>query len=182
MSTPLAEQHPPERSGLVSVVAEDFAAVLGRHARAVAVITAGTIRPVGFCATSLAPVSLRPPVLSFAIGRRTLSWRTIERSRHVLVHLLAEDQEAVAATFARRGDKFGALAWHRGPFGLPELDDVLACLALELEHHFQLGDHAIVVGRPVAAVRGRSRRPLLHMDGSYVGLPPIGSTASTVVP
>src|SRR5690606_15254881 len=62
--------------------------VLLRHAAGVAVITAGRGAPVGLCATSLATVSLEPPVVSFAIAVRSSSWSTIATADLVLAHLL----------------------------------------------------------------------------------------------
>ena len=46
------------------------------HAKGVTVITAGTEVPIGFCATSLASVSLDPPIVSFTVGLRATSWAT----------------------------------------------------------------------------------------------------------
>ena len=48
------------------------------HAKGVTVITAGTEVPIGFCATSLASVSLDPPIVSFTVGLRATSWATVE--------------------------------------------------------------------------------------------------------
>jgi flavin reductase (DIM6/NTAB) family NADH-FMN oxidoreductase RutF len=71
---------------------DPFRAAMRHHAKGVAVITAGAEHPVGFCATSLVSLSLEPPIVSFAVGLHSSSWRTIETARHVMVHLLAENQ------------------------------------------------------------------------------------------
>lgn len=163
------------------------------HAKGVAVITVGIEKPNGFCATSLASVSLDPPIVSFTVGLRASSWPAVETARHVIVHLLADSQEDVACNFARSGTgKFTAdTRWHRGPLGLPVLDDVLAWLALELISHFPVGDHALVIGRvidtgpladrPVADDAhglAPARRPLIHHNGVFTRLaaPAIGRT------
>jgi flavin reductase (DIM6/NTAB) family NADH-FMN oxidoreductase RutF len=147
----------------------EVAGALALHVRAVAVVTAGRERPMGFCATSVSPVSVRPPVLSFSSRRSSRSWMAISTSEHVLVHLLADGQQAVAARFASRtADKFGdGLRWRRGPFGLPQIDGALAVLLLSIQHRFEVGGHAIVVGRVVSAATHPGRRPLLHSEGVF---------------
>jgi flavin reductase (DIM6/NTAB) family NADH-FMN oxidoreductase RutF len=151
-----------------------FRAVLRHHAAGVAVITAGTETPVGFCATSLASVSLEPQLVSFAVALESASWATLESARHVAVHLLTDRQEEIARRFARpREDKFGpGTAWRRGPYGLPVLDDVLAWMVLEPTTRLIAGDHALVVSQVVEAWHGADRGPLVYHDGGFLGLPP----------
>src|SRR5262249_15281082 len=130
-----------------------FRAVLRHHAKGVAVITAGTGTPVGFCATSLASLSLDPPLVLFAVGLHTASWATMRAAPHVMVHLLGEGQQEIARRFADpAAAKFGPTTrWRRGPFDLPVLEDVLAWLALVPVNRVPVGDHALIIGRVVAA-------------------------------
>nr|WP_308012219.1 flavin reductase family protein [Streptomyces acidipaludis] len=154
--------------------------MMRHHAKGVAVITAGLDVPAGFCATSLTSVSLDPPMVSFTVGRGASAWSTVEQAEHVVVHLLAEDQEELALRFARSGaPRFGpATRWHRGALGLPVLDDVLAWLAVALVRVVPAGDHALVLGSVVATGPGaghaprRPARPLVHHDGVFGGFAP----------
>ena len=149
-----------------------FRSVMRHHAKGVAVITAGADTPAGFCATSLASISLDPPLVSFTVGLGTASWATVESARHIMVHLLADGQEDIARRFARTGAaKFGPeTRWHRGALGLPVLDDVLAWLMLVPVNHLPVGDHALVIGRVVAARHAADGSPLVHHDGTFVRL------------
>ena len=82
------------------VTADLFRSVFRDHAARVVVVTAaGRPAPVGFTATSLASVSLDPPMVSLAVARAS-AWRTVSRSSRIGVHLLARDQEGLATTFA----------------------------------------------------------------------------------
>lgn len=152
-----------------------FRSVMRHHAKGVAVITAGEDgdTPYGFCATSLTSVSLDPPLVSFTVGLHASSWAAVETARHVAVHLLAEGQEDTARRFARGGPaKFGAATrWHRGPLGLPVLDDVLATLIVGLIQVLPVGDHALAIGRVTdAATHPSPGRPLVHHDGGFTQL------------
>jgi flavin reductase (DIM6/NTAB) family NADH-FMN oxidoreductase RutF len=162
---------PPGRAP-ASVAPDLFRSVLRHQANGVAVVTAGPQRPAGFCATSVVSVSLDPPLLSFAIGLTSSSWETVREATHLMVHLLGDDQQAIAQRFAQTGaQRFGAQTrWHRGPYRLPQLDDVLGWLALETVHRLPVGDHALVVGRVIAAGHDPGRAPLVYHDGAYVRL------------
>jgi flavin reductase (DIM6/NTAB) family NADH-FMN oxidoreductase RutF len=151
---------------------DPFRAAMRQHAKGVAVITAGAADPVGFCATSLASVSLEPPVVSFSIGLRSSSWRTVESARHVMVHLLADSQADLASRFGRAdAAKFGRRTrWHRDALGLPVLDDVLAWLLLALTSYFPVGDHALVLGRVIASRHAAAGQPLVHHNGEFAAL------------
>lgn len=150
-----------------------FRAVMRHHAKGVAVITAGTDAPVGFCATSLSSVSLDPPLVSFTAGLGTASWAAMKTARHVMAHLLAEGQEEVARAFARPGPgKFGqATGWHRDALGLPVLDDALAWLLLTPVTVVPVADHALVIARVLTATHTPAGRPLIHHAGRFTRLP-----------
>ncbi|MEU2440535.1 flavin reductase family protein [Streptomyces rubradiris] len=144
-----------------------------RHAAGVAVITArGASGPVGFTATSLASVSAEPPLVSFGIGTGASSWPAIAEADHVGVHILAEHQSDLAATFARSGaDRFGApTAWREGPEGVPVLDDVLAWLVCRIVGRVPAGDHRIVLAEVVLGDPSGDGRPLLYHQGRFNAL------------
>jgi flavin reductase (DIM6/NTAB) family NADH-FMN oxidoreductase RutF len=153
---------------------ERFRMVMRHHAKGVAIITAGVEAPIGFCATSLTSVSLNPPIVSFTVGLGTASWTIVETARHVMAHLLADRQADLARRFGRTdAAKFGpGTRWHRGALGLPVLDDVLAWLVLAPVSHLPVGDHALVIGRVVAAERLAEGGPLIHHNGEFVHLIP----------
>jgi flavin reductase (DIM6/NTAB) family NADH-FMN oxidoreductase RutF len=149
-----------------------FRGLFRRHAAGVAVITATGDRPVGFTATSLVALSLEPPLLSFNLSRTSSSWPAVEDASYVAVHLLAEHQESLAATFARSGaDRFGpATAWSFGPYGLPVLEDVLAWMVCRIETRVHAGDHSVVIGCVINAGYDPAHRPLVYHDGGFTGL------------
>lgn len=145
-----------------------------RHAAGVAVITTTGDGPVGFTATSLVALSLDPPLLSFNLSRTSSSWTAVDQATYVAVHLLAEHQQEVAATFARSGaDRFGpATAWSFGPYGVPVLYDVLAWMVCRIETRVPAGDHAVVIGEVVEAGYHGEHRPLVYHDGGFTRLHP----------
>ena len=157
-----------------AVDADIFRSLLRRQASTVTVVTAPGLPPAGFTATSFTSVSLRPPIVSFCLSRDASSWPTVARAEHVAVHLLAQDQQEIARTFATSGiDRFaGPTAWRRGPHEVPILDGTLAWLLCRVIDRVSAGDHAVVLAEPVLARHGDDGAPLLYHDGGYACLLP----------
>ncbi|MFJ4502104.1 flavin reductase family protein [Streptomyces sp. NPDC088864] len=147
--------------------------VFRQHAAGVAVITAADgERPVGFTATSLNSVAADPPLVSFGVGTASSSWPVIATAEYVGVHILAEHQRDLAATFARSGaDRFGpSTFWRSGPEGVPLLDDVLAWLVCRVVARVPAGDHRIVIAEVAAGDPVGGGRPLLYHQGRFTAL------------
>ncbi|GHJ42244.1 flavin reductase family protein [Streptomyces sp. TS71-3] len=147
-------------------------AAFRRHAAGVAVITAMGETPVGFTATSLASVSVEPPLISFGISETASSWPVISTTEHIGVHILGEHQRELAATFARSGaDRFAApTRWSPGPEGVPVLGDVPAWLVCRIAARVPAGDHHIVLAEPLAGDPAGAGRPLLYHEGGFCTL------------
>ncbi|MEU1282124.1 flavin reductase family protein [Streptomyces sp. NPDC005805] len=146
------------------------------HAAGVAVITArgagAGAKPVGFTATSLTSVSADPPLISFGAGTGSSSWPVLAEAEYVGVHLLAEHQAALAATFARSGaDRFAPpTRWGTGPEGVPLLDGVLARLVCRVIARVPAGDHRVLIAEVAAGEHGVGGRPLVYHEGRFTGL------------
>lgn len=160
-----------------------FRSVMRHHAKGVSIVTAGGDSPVGFCATSLSSISLNPPLVSFTVGLHSASWTIVKTADHVMVHLLAEDQGEIAHAFARAGaPKFDPpTRWHRGPLGLPMLDDVLAWLLVAPVTWLPVADHALVVGEVTAAGHMIDGAPLVHHNSGFTRLEPARVTTQTMM-
>jgi flavin reductase (DIM6/NTAB) family NADH-FMN oxidoreductase RutF len=146
---------------------------LRQHASGVTVITAGAGVPVGFCAASLATVSLDPAVVSFSVSVRSASWGTISTAELMLAHLLGAGQGDLARRFGRSGTaKFDPpTRWHRDDLGLPRLPGVRAWLVLAPIARLPVDDHMLVVGRVIRATAGDlARGPLIHHAGRYTSV------------
>ncbi|WP_424215106.1 flavin reductase family protein [Streptomyces sp. BI20] len=152
-------------------------AAFRQHAAGVAVITGThpvTGVPVGFTATSLNSVSAEPPLLSFSIGTGSSSWPAVseEGSGLVGVHVLGEEQGALAGLFARSGaDRFGpGTGWAPGPHGVPVLAGAQAWLVCRIRSRIAAGEHRVIIAEVVAGAARGEGRPLLYHQGRFNAL------------
>lgn len=155
-----------------SVSADTFRSVFRRYATGVVVITATAGgRPAGLTATSLASVSLDPPLLSFAVSESASTWPAFAAAGSIVVNFLDAGQHHIATRFATSGiDRFAApTAWSRLASGEPVLDDAPSHLRAHVTHRLPVGDHVIVVARVVDAAGAASpaEAPLVYHAGGY---------------
>ncbi|WP_326837531.1 flavin reductase family protein [Amycolatopsis rhabdoformis] len=145
-----------------------FRELMGAVCAPVTVITTTTAegRPHGTTVSSFASLSLRPPMVSFALDTGSALLAHVRRSRRVGVNVLAHGQDAVAMAFAGRGeDKFAGLRWHEAD-GLPRLDGAGGWLAATVLDLVPGGDHVLVLAEVVASEVGAAA-PLVYARRTF---------------
>ncbi|AFM16365.1 conserved protein of DIM6/NTAB family [Mycolicibacterium chubuense NBB4] len=158
----------PRPAAPVRPAPQDMRAVLGHFCTGIAVITGHDgHNPLGFTCQSVTSVSLDPPYVSFCPALSSTSWPMIRATGRMCINVLADDQEAVCAQFARRShDKFAGVDWSSAGNGSPRIHGALATIEADLEFEHGAGDHTIVVAH-VTALEAHSGRPLLFYRGDY---------------
>jgi flavin reductase (DIM6/NTAB) family NADH-FMN oxidoreductase RutF len=147
-----------------------FRAAMGGFASGVCVIAVRDSEghPAGFTATSVASVSLDPPLLLFCLARDAPVTTAFKKSASFAVSVLASDQEAASAAFAADPHAgFDVHPWSPGASGAPLLNDRVAGLDCDVERIDDGGDHLIFVGRVRAVDCNAANAPLLRFRGSY---------------
>jgi flavin reductase (DIM6/NTAB) family NADH-FMN oxidoreductase RutF len=149
-----------------------FRQLLGRFATGVTILTttAPEGQPLGMTATSLASVSLHPPLISVCVDREAEMHDIILEATEFVVNVLASPQEALARRFSdKHEDRFDGIGYHLSPEGLILLDGVLAHVVCERHARYPAGDHTIVLGRVVGGA-SNDGHPLLYYRGGYAAL------------
>jgi flavin reductase (DIM6/NTAB) family NADH-FMN oxidoreductase RutF len=145
---------------------------MGRFATGVTVLTVSGPggRPLGMTASSLASVSLTPPLVSVCVDHQAKLHDAIVAAPVFVVNILASDQENLSRRFAdRHEDRFDGVGYHRSPEGLVLLDGALAHLECDRFAGYPAGDHTIILGRVIGGTTGDGR-PLLYYRGGYGSL------------
>jgi flavin reductase (DIM6/NTAB) family NADH-FMN oxidoreductase RutF len=127
-------------------------------------------RPLGMTASSLASVSLQPPLVSVCIDHTADLHDAIAASERFVVNILEGGQEALSRRFAdQHEDRFDGVGYHRSPEGLVLLDGALAHIECERHATYPGGDHTIVLGRVIGGGTADGH-PLLYYRGGYASL------------
>ena len=154
-----------------------FRQLLGRFATGVTVLTtrapgdrAGGGEPIGMTASSVASVSLDPPLVLVSVDRRHDMHAALENASHFVLNVLAADQEALSRRFAAdEPNRFNGVGFHANKQGIAVLDGVVAHIECEKQAVIAAGDHTVFVGLVVGGAV-TDRRPLLYYRGGYAGL------------
>jgi flavin reductase (DIM6/NTAB) family NADH-FMN oxidoreductase RutF len=121
-------------------------------------------------ASSLASVSLHPPLVSVCIDHTADLHDAIAASERFVVNVLESAQETLSRRFAdQHEDRFEGVGYHRSPDGLVLLNGALAHIECERYATYPGGDHTIVIGRVVGGGTAEGH-PLLYYRGGYASL------------
>lgn len=143
--------------------------LLGQFATGVTVITACASdgRKLGLTVNSFSSVSLAPALILWSLARSSPNLEDFRAAGHFAVHILGHDQHEISSHFARPApDKFLAVPHHRGPAGLPLLDNALATLVCRNRVQHDGGDHLIFLGE-IEHYRQGHGEPLVFHGGRY---------------
>jgi flavin reductase (DIM6/NTAB) family NADH-FMN oxidoreductase RutF len=121
-------------------------------------------------ASSLASVSLHPPLISVCIAQEAELHDAIVAAREFTVNILESEQEALARRFAEvHENRFEGIGYLRSPEGFLRLEGALAHIECDRYASYPGGDHTIVLGRVIGGGTGDGR-PLLYYRGGYASL------------
>ena len=149
-----------------------FRQLLGRFATGVTVLTTRDPdgRPIGMTASSVASVSLRPPLVLVSVDKANDMHGALRTAQRFVLNVLAADQAALSRRFALdHPDRFEGISYRETKHGMPVLEGVLASIECEKQGEAPGGDHTVFFGLVTGgAVTDRS--PLLYYRGGYAGL------------
>jgi flavin reductase (DIM6/NTAB) family NADH-FMN oxidoreductase RutF len=121
-------------------------------------------------ASSLASVSLQPPLVSVCVDHEAELHDLIVAVPEFVVNILESTQEELSRRFAdRHDDRFEGVGYHLGPEGQILLDGALAHIECERFAVYPGGDHTIIVGRVIGGATHEGH-PLLYYRGGYAAM------------
>lgn len=134
------------------VLDQHFRDLMAAVCAPVAIVTASDEDgPHGATVSSLASVSLRPPLISIALDHRSKLLARILGSGRFGVNVLGCAQDDEAKLFASRGvDRFTYVRWSTAK-GLPRLEGAVGWAACEVHRTIEAGDHLLLIGLVINA-------------------------------
>lgn len=143
---------------------------LGQYATGVTVVTTSTDRgPLGMTANSFASVSLDPPLVLWSPARHSKRFPAFEAAEYFAIHVLSDDQEALAIRFAQSGEDFDGVSHTAGLGGAPVIAGCTAVLECRHAAGHDGGDHLILVGE-VEQLTHTQAEPLIYHRGRFTRL------------
>mgnify|MGYP000023117962 FL=1 len=142
---------------------------LGCFATGVTVVTTLTQQgPLAITVNSFTSVSIEPPLLLWCPDRSSLRHDAFVAAERFAIHVLAEDQLALAQHFARNAEGFSEGNWHKSTAGTPALDGYIARFECQKYESHPAGDHSIILGQ-VCEVETRPGNGLVFKRGQFGG-------------
>ena len=155
---------------------DDFRGTMRQLTGGVSIITAGRGRDIsGMTVSSVASLSVDPPVLIVSVNRASSSWPLLKRYGFFGVNILTAGQNDIAERFAGKGglkgsDRFAGAEWTTRASGVPLLAGALAAIDCEVEETIERHSHAIIIGRVLDVVVSPRKAALAYWQGQYVAI------------
>jgi flavin reductase (DIM6/NTAB) family NADH-FMN oxidoreductase RutF len=150
------------------VTSETFRKVAGHFASGVTVVTTrseGT--DYGTTASSVASLSLTPPMMLVCLNQESVTGQAVLRSGVYAVNVLSHGQADLARTFAAKGgDKFGGVGYRPGQLGVPLLAGALAHIECRVTDQVSGGTHIVFLGA-VESAAAEQGHPLAYYRGDF---------------
>jgi flavin reductase (DIM6/NTAB) family NADH-FMN oxidoreductase RutF len=150
-----------------------FRQLMGRFATGVTVLTATDPdhdTPRGMTASSVASVSLAPPLLSVCVETDAALHDLLVQAPLFAVNVLADTQEEISRRFAGpQAASFEGVGYHASERGLILLEGAVAHIECRRVTAHSAGDHTILLGGVIGG-SAHEARPLLYFRGGYASL------------
>ena len=144
-----------------------FRDALGCFATGVTVVTAsGPDGPVAITVNSFTSISLDPPLVLWSPGKFSRRHDIFVGASSFVIHVLAEDQRAIADGCVKNPAPFDTLGATIGSDGVPRFGGCLARFECDHFAAHDAGDHTIILGQ-VREVETQPGAPLLFARGQY---------------
>jgi flavin reductase (DIM6/NTAB) family NADH-FMN oxidoreductase RutF len=143
------------------------------HPAGVALVTCITqAGPVGLTASSVASVSVTPPMLSFSVSRASTSGAALVSASRLNVILLGAEDAGRASDFATQGAArfVSDQGWVAGAGELPVLRSAPVVMSGRPSRVVPAGESWLVLVDVASVELGPARRPLVYYDRGYWSL------------
>jgi flavin reductase (DIM6/NTAB) family NADH-FMN oxidoreductase RutF len=150
------------------VASETFRRVAGHFASGVTVITTRVASAdYGTTASSVASLSLTPPMMLVCLNQESATGQAVLRSGVYAVNVLSHGQADLARTFAAKGgDKFAGVDYRYGQVGVPLLAGALAHIECRVSDQVSGGTHIVLLGE-VRSAAAEAGHPLAYYRGDF---------------
>jgi len=116
--------------------------------------------------SSFSSLSLTPAYALVILDVSSRLLGVIERTGRLGINLLAEHQKQIGTTCASKAaDKLRDVEWQESA-GLPEITNCAGWLACEAAQVIEVGDHKIIVARPLQ-IRSSDHAPLVYHRADF---------------
>lgn len=150
-----------------------FRSALGRFATGVTVVTTKARNgeaPIGLTVSSFNSVSLNPPMVLWALSKKSSSLPDFQHCERYVIHVLAAQQLHLAKKFSRgtQADRFNDLHLTHTPSGTLMLDEPECAAWFECYNlnRYEAGDHIIFIGQVERCHRSFGQ-PLVYHAGDF---------------
>lgn len=126
----------------------------------------------GVTINTFSSLSLDPLLILFSLKKASFCYREFINSKNFTVNILSKDQQKISDLFTRAGEeKWKEIKTIKNTLtDCPAIEGSLAFLECIPEHFYEGGDHTIIVGKVINAVKLTDKKPLVYFSSNYTNI------------
>ncbi len=145
----------------------DLRKAFSHYATGVTIMTSGVSalfpEPLGITVNSFTSVSLKPPLVLWAIDKKSSRYHCFQQSSLFGISVLSKEQKHIAEYFTKNAEITGINHhdWQKTEKGIYFLKDSLSCFECKIINRIHAGDHTILIGEVIFYMYNPTRKTAL---------------------
>jgi len=127
----------------------------------------------GVTINTFSSLSLDPLLILFSLKKTSFCYNTFINSKHFTVNILSSDQQKISDLFTKAGkEKWKEIKTIKDTLtDCPAIEGSLAFLECAPQNFYEGGDHTIIVGKVINAVKlADNKKPLVYFSSNYTNI------------
>ena len=147
----------------------EFKKTLSKFSTGVTVIGIKSGRKIiGKTINSFTSLSLSPPLVLFALDKKSSSLKNFKTSMYLSINVLSKDQKNISINFAKKHSKWGNIDFVEGEFKTPIIKKCLSNLECKVNKLIPQGDHIIFICKVINILNNNKVKPLTYYNSRYI--------------
>ena len=145
-----------------------FLNTLSKFTTGVSVIGINTgNKNIGKTVNSFSSLSLKPPLVLFALDKKSSSLNKFKKNNFLSVNILSSKQKNISVLFSKKNSSWPIDLSNFGKYETPLIKNCLANLECKIIKLISQGDHVIFVCQIYTASNNNRLKPLIYFNSKY---------------
>tara|TARA_B100000029_G_scaffold513296_1_gene612389 strand:- start:309 stop:773 length:465 start_codon:yes stop_codon:yes gene_type:complete len=122
----------------------------------------------GKTVSSFASLSLKPPLVSFALDKRASSLKKYLNTNYLGINILSKNQKNLSLHFSYKKIKWGNIEYFLSDNNVPMISNSLANIECKKINTYKAGDHIIFICKVISSKVLKRKKPLIYFQNKYI--------------
>ena len=147
------------------ITSRNFKNAMSKFATGVSVISINHNNVfIGKTVNSFASLSLKPPLVLFALDKKASSLNKFKNSKFIGINFLSSKQRNLSSTFANKNNAWGKTKYFLSKENIPMIKNSIVNLSCQNIKTQTIGDHVLFICKVLKLKSDESIKPLIYLN------------------